>query len=75
MAEFLALGNSDAALGAKSVPGFRMQQIAPTNFTIPLTFFEIGLTMGALGHLDLQSATLRTCVRQAHETSKPFQSQ
>jgi hypothetical protein len=75
MAEFLALGDPDVALGAKSVPSLRMQQIAPAFLTIPLALFVFGLTMGALGHMDLQIEALRTCLRQAHKTAKPLQCQ
>jgi hypothetical protein len=71
MAEFLPVGDPDAALGAKIIPGLWMQQKTPAFFTIPLALFVSGLTMGALGHMHLQTEALRYCLRQAHKTVKP----
>jgi len=56
MAVLLARGDPDAALGAKGVPCLLMQQITAAHFTIPLALFKFGLTMGAFGHLDLQTS-------------------
>jgi hypothetical protein len=75
MAELLAMGDPDAALGAESVPSLRMQQKTPAYLTIPLTQLIFGLTMGALGHINLQVAALGYCSRQAHKTAKPLRSQ
>jgi hypothetical protein len=72
MAEFLAVGDPDVALGAKSVPGLRMQQKTPADLTIPLALFVFGLTMGTLGHMNLQTEALRTRLRQAHKILKPL---
>jgi hypothetical protein len=58
VAEFLARGYPDVALGAESVPFLRMQQKASAYLTIPLTHLILGLTMGALGHKILQIAAL-----------------
>jgi hypothetical protein len=71
MAELLAMGDSDAALGAESVPGLRMQQIAPTNLTIPLTFFEFGLTMGHWGFGPPDRA-VRTCLSKLIKPQNPY---
>jgi hypothetical protein len=53
MAEFLAMGDPDAAFRTKCVSSLRMQQVTSTYLAIPLTQFIFGLTMGALGHMNL----------------------
>jgi hypothetical protein len=75
MAELLAVGDPDTALGAESVPGLRMQQKTSAYLTIPLALSVFGLTMRALGHIILHVAALGYCSRQAHETAKPLRSQ
>jgi hypothetical protein len=53
MAEILARGYPDAALGAEGVASLRMEQITAAYLAIPLSLFRFGLAMGALGHMDL----------------------
>jgi hypothetical protein len=50
VAELLLGGHPDAALGAEIIPGFGIQQITLTVFTISLADFVRGLAGGALGH-------------------------
>ena len=50
MAEFLAGGDAHAALGAKGVPLFRMQQETAAGAAIALANFIRDLAMGALRH-------------------------
>jgi hypothetical protein len=50
MAEFLPGGDAHAALGAKGVSLFRMQQETAARAAIALACFIEGLAMGALRH-------------------------
>jgi hypothetical protein len=50
MAKFLAGGDAHAALGAKGVPLFRMQQETAARAAIALANFIWDLAVGALRH-------------------------
>jgi hypothetical protein len=75
MAEFLAGGDAHAALGAKGVSLFRMQQETAAGAAIPLANFIRDLAVGALRHggpPKRRNQLKANYVKYAHEIAKPW---
>jgi hypothetical protein len=75
MAKFLAGGDAHAALGAKGVSLFRMEQETAAGAAIPLANFIRDLTVGALRHggpPKRRNQIEANYVEYAHEIAKPW---